>query len=315
MCDTVVQFLDNQPKKVWHKLAFLGHSVIYGTWTGWWAWHPCSHVWKPVKTRRRGWTHCLGGHSCWNPLCLCLSCLLILGNKRLILNSQLAPSERTYQLGDMIRIFIFSFFLQFWRGAAHTHMLPHEACQVGGCFWLLADFLSCCWASILLSLPGFALICCPAFGLSFVQLYSPRFALLWSAVLLFWHHLSNIIQTTWLRPFFLSCFSHFCSTCLQCNLLGFSVFSKFLLEHFFGLSGDELCFLLLCIIAQILCSFHSVSLICKSKGNHFFPFPPTKILWPSADYIQTFFLIPFYSVAVVQSVQVYWKTLIAPKHP
>ena len=95
-----VIFGQSTKKKVWHKLAFLGHSVIYGTWTGWWAWHLCSHVWKPVKTRRRGWTHCLGGHSCWNPLCLCLSCLLILGNKRLILNWKLAPSGRTNQLGD-----------------------------------------------------------------------------------------------------------------------------------------------------------------------------------------------------------------------
>ena len=29
--------------------------------------------------------------------------------------------------------FHFLVFLQFWRGAAHAHMLPHEACQVGGC--------------------------------------------------------------------------------------------------------------------------------------------------------------------------------------
>ena len=206
MCDTVVQFLDNQPKKVWHKLAFLGHSVIYGTWTGWWAWHPCSHVWKPVKTRRRGWTHCLGGHSCWNPLCLCLSCLLILGNKRLILNSQLAPSERTYQLGDMIRIFIFSFFLQFWRGAAHTHMLPHEACQVGGCLasrwfsvlllgfnfaqpaWLCPDLLSCFWAvfcPIVLATLCFALICCPSFLASFIQYYSDHLTSPFFSILFF----------------------------------------------------------------------------------------------------------------------------------
>ena len=35
--------------------------------------------------------------------------------------------------------------------------------------WLLADFLSCCWAPIWLSPSGFALICCPAFGMSFIQ--------------------------------------------------------------------------------------------------------------------------------------------------
>ena len=67
--------------------------------------------------------------------------------------------------------------------------------------------------------------------------------------------------------------------------------SKFLLEF----SGVELCFLMLRIIAaQILCSFHCVSLICKSKGNQFFPFHSTRILLPSADNIKTLFCIPSY---------------------
>ena len=81
--------------------------------------------------------------------------------------------------------------------------------------------------------------------------------------------------------------------------------SKLLLEF----PGVEFCFLMLRIIAaQILCSmFHCVSLICKSKGNQFFPFHSSRMLLPIADYIQTLFCIPSYIVAVVQSLQVDWN--------
>ena len=166
-------------KKVWHKLAVLGHSVIYGTWTGWWAWHLCSHVWKPVKTRRRGWTHCLGGHSCWNPLCLCLSCLLILGNKRLILNSTQWKDKSTW---DMIQIFIFSFFAVLARRRTRAHasawglsggrllgfsliFCPAVGLQFCSARLALPDLLSCFWDvfyPIVLATFRFALICCPS---------------------------------------------------------------------------------------------------------------------------------------------------------
>ena len=66
--------------------------------------------------------------------------------------------------------------LQFWRGAAHAHMLPHEACQVGGC--LASRGFSVLMLSSNFAQPAWlCLICCPAFGLSFTQSYSPRFAL------------------------------------------------------------------------------------------------------------------------------------------
>ena len=178
-------------KKVWHKLAFLGHSVIYGTWTGWWAWHPCSHVWKPVKTRRRGWTHCLGGHSCWNPLCLCLSCLLILGKKRLILNSKLAPSGRTNQLWDMIQIFIFSFFAVLARRRTRAHASA----------WGLSGG----------RLLGFSLIFCPAvelqfcsarLALPFIQYHS---TLIFCPVFPFLFNLS-VMKTAWILSAFGSFF-------------------------------------------------------------------------------------------------------------
>ena len=197
-----VIFGQSTKKKVWHKLAFLGHSVIYGTWTGWWAWHLCSHVWKPVKTRRRGWTHCLGGHSCWNPLCLCLSCLLILGNKRLILNSTQWKDKSTW---DMIQIFIFSFFAVLARRRTRAHasawglsggrllgfsliFCPAVGLQFCSARLALPDLLSCFWAvfcQIVLATLCFALICCPSFSASFIQCYSGHLTLPFFSILFF----------------------------------------------------------------------------------------------------------------------------------
>ena len=254
-------------KKVWHKLAFLGHSVIYGTWTGWWAWHPCSHVWKPVKTRRRGWTHCLGGHSCWNPLCLCLSCLLILGNKRLILNSKLAPSGRTNQLWDMIQIFIFLFFAVLARRRTRAHasawglsggrllgfsliFCPDVAVGLQFCSARLAlpDLLSCFWTvfyPIVLAMLCIALICCPSLLASFILYRSgPVFPIFVQLV---------------------------CSVnCLFSVRLG-HFFSKFLLECFLGfqvMSFASYCFVLMLRFYVLSIVYHW---FVNQRGNQFFP--------------------------------------------
>ena len=56
-------------ENMWHEKYLLGHfgdllgeDRLMGL--------ACSRAWKPVKTRRRGRTHCLGEHSCWKPFCL-----------------------------------------------------------------------------------------------------------------------------------------------------------------------------------------------------------------------------------------------------
>ena len=219
------------PKKVWLKLAFLGHSVIYGTWTGWWAWHLCSHVWKPMKTRRRGWTHCLGGHSCWNPLCLCLSCLLILGNKRLILNSKLAPSGRTNQLWDMIQIFIFSFFAVLARRRTRAHASA----------WGLSGG----------RLLGFSLIFCPAVGLQFC---SARLALPWFVVLLLDCLLPNRTRHALLCPDLLS-FSFGIFYPISFRPLGFALIFCPVFPFFVQLDCNENCMNSQCVWVIFCTSF------------------------------------------------------------